>query len=70
VGVGLKFLHKLLVRNLLAVHPRCVTLIQSFERYKRLLNDPHGHALDALRYGLDDYIFARPVRSSVTTVRF
>lgn len=54
---GLTWLHKALLRpGQLNIHPRCESLIQSFERYQGGSRDPHGHLMDALRYALDRWI--------------
>lgn len=51
------------------VHPRCVGLIRSLDNYDIMVDDEHKHAVDALRYGLDAFIFGGWRRGADVKVR-
>jgi hypothetical protein len=59
VDAGGRYLHQTMVSpGSFTVHPRCTRLIASLSRWDYSDNE-WKHAIDALRYSLDDRIFAR-----------
>jgi phage terminase large subunit-like protein len=59
IDAGGRYLHQLMVTpGAFTVHPRCERLIQSLNRWD-YTDSEWKHAIDALRYALDDRIFAR-----------
>ncbi|MCB9763917.1 MAG: hypothetical protein H6739_29370 [Alphaproteobacteria bacterium] len=64
---GITWIHRALLREgQFTIHPRCSSLIEAMEKYRGGSTDPHGHLVDAIRYGLDFYI-NRGQRRNVTT---
>lgn len=59
VDVGVRELHHAMVRpGHFHVHPRCKRLIESLEKWDKTKHtEEWKHAIDALRYGLDPWIF-------------
>lgn len=54
---GIRWLHKHMLRpGKFLVHPRCVRLIESFQKWKGQNADPQKDLLDALRYALIPWI--------------
>lgn len=54
---GQTWIHRALIRDgQFTIHPRCKSLIEGFPKYRGGSTDPHGHLIDALRYGLDHWI--------------
>lgn len=65
VHMGSAFLHRAMITpGCFTVHPRCAQVIESLSRWDGRFDSPYKHILDALRYGLDNYIFG-----GYTTVR-
>lgn len=60
--------HRLVEDGGFGVHPRCKRLIEAFEKYD-LRDNEYKDPIDALVYGLDQYIFERWT-GAVTTHRF
>ena len=68
VDHGCRFLHQCMVRpGHFQVHPRCTRLIESLNRWDYRDNE-YKHAIDALRYALDSYIFRKTRRAGTTPV--
>lgn len=62
---GLTWIHKALLRpGQFTIHPRCKSLIESFEKFKGGSEDPHGHIMDGLRYALNPWIVRGQTRAS------
>ena len=60
---GCRYLHQAMVRpGCFTVSPRCVRLIESIDRWNFSTWSEWKHAIDALRYSLDGYIFSRQRR--------
>jgi len=58
VAHGCRFLHAAMVRpGHFHIHPRCTRLIESLNRWDYRENSEWKHAIDGIRYGLDNYIF-------------
>lgn len=55
-SVGERWLYQAMVRGTLAIHPRCVRLIESLDRYV-CVDDGSKDLVDALRYAVSPYIF-------------
>jgi len=54
---GESWLHRAMLRpGQFTIHPRCKRLIEAIPRYRGGSEDPYGHLMDALRYGLDPWI--------------
>ena len=76
VKVGARWLFAALVEDRLRVHPRCVRLIRALERWRGPTapvrrgspDEDWQDPIDALRYGLDRYIFAPARRRSAAPV--
>jgi hypothetical protein len=69
---GFSWMHKALQRSEhFTVHPRNVSLVEAFAKYRGGSLDPHGHILDALRYSLDHWIAKGQTRNvTASTLRF
>ena len=69
VDAGCRWLHQLLVRpGHLLISPACPFLVEAFERWDGRDDGLKDH-LDALRYGLQDWIFGRRVEAAPPQVR-
>ena len=65
VAHGCRWLHAAMVRpDHFTIHPRCENLIASLNKWN-FGNDENKHAIDALRYAVDNWIFAK--RSAVVS---
>lgn len=54
---GLEWMHRAMIRpGHFTIHPRCVSLIEAIPRFRGGSEDPYGHLVDAVRYGLDQWI--------------
>ena len=61
---GVSWLHRALLRpGQITIHPRCVSLIEAFQKFRGGSEDPYGHLIDALRYALDHWINRGQTRS-------
>jgi hypothetical protein len=58
VVLGIRFLHRSMVRDAFRVDERCVHLIKGLKRWKGA-DDEYKHQIDALRYALCTHIFKR-----------
>lgn len=68
VDFGMAFLHRAMVRpDCFHVHPRCKHLIKALGRWEGK-DDEWKHILDALRYALDEQIFAFAEEANVPEV--
>ena len=66
VDAGCRFLHQaMLRRGAFQVHPRCARLIEALNRWDYTDSDEKD-PIDALRYALQDYVFARRGRAHPT----
>lgn len=60
VAIGVRWVHRQTLRpGHFRVDARCTTVISSMRRWDGKEDSEHKHVLDALRYGLDAYIFGR-----------
>lgn len=64
---GCTYLHRLMVRDLFVVHPRCTHLIKALPLYDGRQNTPESHHIDGVRYALRAFIFSKKARSTVPT---
>lgn len=62
VNQGGRFLHQMMLRGRFAVHPRVVRVIEALDKWDFTDTD-YKDPIDAIRYGLADYIFRRNVSS-------
>ena len=67
---GELFLHYLMLKRRLHIHPRCIGLIESLETYDGRDNLPWKDLIDALRYALHSWIIGRHRQRSVVQVQF
>lgn len=65
VDVGSKWLFYAMVKRRFAVHPRCKRLIAALPKFNPSNDDDWKDPVDALRYGLDPFIFAPRQQSNV-----
>lgn len=71
VDVGCRWINQAIVRDQFHVNPRCKRLIEALDRYTGGRADEElgwKDPVDALRYALDPYIFARGQKGAVVTV--
>jgi hypothetical protein len=69
VDAGCRWLHQLLVRpGHLLISPACPLLIEAFQKWDGR-DDGYKDHLDALRYGLQDWIFGRRVEAPAPVMR-
>lgn len=69
LDTGLRWLHAQFARDLIRISPRCIRLIEAMEGYRRAPKDEHADPIDALRYALDRWIFARASRGAQPDLR-
>lgn len=62
VNQGGRFLHQMMLRSRFFVHPRVTRVIEAFDKWDFTDSD-YKDPIDAVRYGLADYIFRRNVSS-------
>ena len=69
VRAGEKFLHQAMLRpGHFHVHPRCKQLVESLAKYNGA-DDGAKDSVDALRYALWDWVFARVQRGAAPGIR-
>ncbi len=68
VSIGERWLHQQMVRGRFFVHPRCVHLIECFEKYDGKRDSEFKHYIDALRYALKDTIMLGGPRPRIAAV--
>ena len=66
--VGSRWIYHLINRGRLFVHPRCSRLLAALERYDLSDND-YKDPIDALRYGLDPWIYGERRSAGASIVR-
>ena len=59
VSLGCRFLHQAMVRGDFFVHPRCTRLIEALSKWDYSSTSEWKDIVDAVRYALKPYIFAR-----------
>jgi|TARA_R100000084_G_scaffold90772_1_gene44758 phage terminase large subunit-like protein len=63
VSWGVGYLHRLMLRDKLKVHPRCTELAKAMSNYDMKPNTKYAHPVDALRYALRDVIYGAGART-------
>lgn len=71
VSYGCTWLHRLMLQpGRMMVHQRAAFCCRSFESYDMTPNSEESHVMDAIRYGLKDLIYSRPLPGRPARVRF
>lgn len=58
-----RWLHGRMARGAFSVHPRCKRLIDAIPQYHPKVDDDHKDPVDAVVYGVDEWIFGAPART-------